>query len=1185
MKFAKNDKAIQAERHQISTKKFWLIFISAIFICISLIGVASAWSLNPFADIKIVEPKENLVINKSDFFAAEPTDYPVIKISKTFFWIVTDRVAEYKLIDNTEVCGTECYMTGKAVLYSNGKLFDDAIFEDLKTRTETSLSYYEYFIKVNGKEYTVDVPDYLTECGKNGTSVSLCVQTLIGTKKETRYEEVWTPYKFGELPIGNYEWKLVGHKGFYESIDAIPIGKDNAFTEWVDWGVGGTITYDGSYTIHTFLASGFINFSKELTGVSVLVVAGGGGGATGTSSVPQAGGGAGGVTYNTTVTVPGGNYTVTVGAGGAISTKGGNSYFGNATLMVPVEAEGGGEARQLTSGNNGGSGGGGVRSGTDKVPGTGIAGQGNRGGNGTSDDASWTNSGSGGGGGSAGANATAAHGGYGGNGTYTNINGSNEYWGGGGGGGYSQGTAGVGGLGGGGNGGTGAAAGGAGTANRGGGGGGGGGAGAGGIGGSGIVIIRYLNTVTIPVLTVNLTSPLNNTLGSSSSIIFKSNFTLEFMNITNATFVVYNSAGIEFDRTTYGVSFSVGNWSENTVTSFTSGNYTWNVYGCGENGTAVLCSWGSKGNFTFEVDLDSPTIAMNYGNGTLPYRENVYNHTLNFTASDSHLSKCWIGYNSVNVSVDCSSGAVSNHNFTLAGNTYEATIYANDTLGHLTSFITNWSYRLYLTSRAYKSQVVEGSSTSLSANFTTNGSSITTAVLNYNGTNYLASVYSLGNNNFTVERTISTPVVTSDTNIPFYWNITQGSLEYSIPIKNQTVQNFGVGNCSDGLNNFTLYNFTIVDEEPQTKLVPGINITARIELSIYPYGSSTSITEFNYLYNEINPFAVCISNLSGSEQFHSYVLVEYSANGYADEFYYIQNQTISSSNLYQNITLYDLNSSDSQVFKLIMKDSSFLAISNALIEIHRKYIDEGLYKIVEIPKTDANGETLGHLVVNDVIYKFVIKKYGKTIATFTDVRAVCQTPLVEDCTINFNDFASGIIVPDYEEQEDFNFTLGYNKTSRIISSQFVVPSGEVSTIKLTVIKSDALGEEVCTDSLTSSSGTLDCLVPINFGNATVNAKLYKDGNLQAQGSVRLDEKPSDIYGSVLVILALFIMLTLLGAGMSDNPVFTIIFLMVGVIFLVALNLIGNNGFIGATATILFLVVAIIIVIIKAGRRS
>ena len=80
---------------------------------------------------------------------------------------------------------------------------------------------------------------------------------------------------------------------------------------------GGTKTTSGSYTIHTFLASGaFVVESKE-TDVEYLVIGGGGGG-----GFAGGGGGAGGFRTSTgfPVTPTGGNgsgsYTVTVGGGG-----------------------------------------------------------------------------------------------------------------------------------------------------------------------------------------------------------------------------------------------------------------------------------------------------------------------------------------------------------------------------------------------------------------------------------------------------------------------------------------------------------------------------------------------------------------------------------------------------------------------------------------------------------------------------------------------------------------------------------------------------------------------------------------------------------------------------------------------------------------------------------------------------
>ena len=193
--------------------------------------------------------------------------------------------------------------------------------------------------------------------------------------------------------------------------------------------------------------------------------------------------------------------------------------------------------------------------------------------------------------------------------------------------------------------------------------------------------------------------------------------------------------------------------------------------------------------------------------------------------------------------------------------------------------------------------------------------------------------------------------------------------------------------------------------------------------------------------------------------------------------------------------------------------------------------------------------------------------------------------MVSTCKIDFNAFQTGISIPDYEDGDDFNFTLGYNTTSRLVSSTFTIPSGEPSTIKLAVISEDSLGTSVCEDTLTSASGTLTCTVPSSFGNSTVLAKIYKTGVEQGRGNIKLDQSSSDIFGPILIMLSILVMLTLIGIGISDNPVVSAAFLFVGVLLLFAMNLVQSTGFYGAGATILFLGVAIILVIIKAARRT
>ena len=263
-----------------------------------------------------------------------------------------------------------------------------------------------------------------------------------------------------------------------------------------DQSTGGTITTSGGYRIHTFTTVGNATFTSACSGdVEYLVVAGGGGGGGGIYHA--GGGGGGGVLSGSNYSVSSGTpIPVTVGGGGpggggsAQGSNGVNSVFGTITAT----GGGGGACSSSGGGKNGGSGGGATYYGSYNVPGTGISGQGYRGGY-----AIMYGSGGGGGAGAVGFSAPSMFvAGNGGSGISNSISGASVYYGGGGGGaictnsGVAQ-TRGWGGLGGGGYGSDGIIAPANGTANTGGGGG-----GAerqsttGGTGGSGIVIVRYI---------------------------------------------------------------------------------------------------------------------------------------------------------------------------------------------------------------------------------------------------------------------------------------------------------------------------------------------------------------------------------------------------------------------------------------------------------------------------------------------------------------------------------------------------------------------------------------------------------------------------------------------------------------------------------------------------------------------
>ena len=275
-------------------------------------------------------------------------------------------------------------------------------------------------------------------------------------------------------------------------------------TNYTANGVNGTNGIQ--YRVHSFTTVGSSSFNVSDAGtdgrVDYLVVAGGGGGGKNAG----AGGGAGGYRSNVLGELSGGNsspeasysvssqnYSVVIGAGGAggniddCSTFGGN---GQSSSVFGIISLGGGSGVNSggSNGNSGGSGGGTANCETgNRIGGSGVSGQGFKGGDGTIPGGYSRTGGGGGGAGGTGQNSVSStQAGAGGSGLGSRITGTLIYYAGGGGGGVHSGNDGIGGIGGGGNGGSQAGVNGT---------GGGGGAGRspnnGAQGGSGIIIIRY----------------------------------------------------------------------------------------------------------------------------------------------------------------------------------------------------------------------------------------------------------------------------------------------------------------------------------------------------------------------------------------------------------------------------------------------------------------------------------------------------------------------------------------------------------------------------------------------------------------------------------------------------------------------------------------------------------------------
>jgi len=725
--------------------------------------------------------------------------------------------------------------------------------------------------------------------------------------------------------------------------------------------------------------------------------------------------------------------------------------------------------------------------------------------------------------------------------------------------------------------------------------------------------VRYLvGTVTNPTTTRATTrylggsqQPTGTDLGlgtwyMATQVINSTGVSL-WINGTMAGYVVNSSA---LDTPTEANPFLIGGVHESGVVK-----YHWDgmidevsIWDRGLSASEISELWNSGAGLAYSA---SPYVTLE-----VPTNESTLSSAQsNFTASGNNISSVGLEWTNATYHIWFTNGTVHNETFLefTDGQTFNETLlinglaigdylwnvnvcYSNATYSGCSLAETNSTFEVVpfqTLAEDYLNTTISGSTDYFSINLSLfTGVRVSTIDFVYNGTSSGASFTEYETGKYFVSYLKNIPSVLADTNLTFYWAVElEGGSEQNSTLHNQTVQNLLFDNCS--VYTTVIFNFTVVDEDTQVML-NGVtdNTSVKVDLNLSRLDSSGLFTNFSSSYVETNPAAVCTNVDLDSTRFRVDGVVEYSALNKFVEFYNIQNYTLTNTTANQNITLYNLNSSLGQEFKITYKDADFNLVPGAIIQIQRKYIDEGVFKTVEIPMISGAGYTIAHLVRNDIIYNLVVIKEGVVLATFTDVVADCQNPTFTECAININSFSTGISPEDFSTDGEFTSTLSYNKTTRIVSTTFAILSGIPAITTLEVFLWDAYSNTtICSDSLTAAGGTLSCTIPDTYGNSSIIIKLTSGGELKRSAIVILATDPDAIYGNSLVFIGLLIILLIIGMSVSDNPMTLGIMLVFGTIVLIVLNIVSSSGWLGGGATILWFIIAVVILLIKGSNRQ
>ncbi len=678
-----------------------------------------------------------------------------------------------------------------------------------------------------------------------------------------------------------------------------------------------------------------------------------------------------------------------------------------------------------------------------------------------------------------------------------------------------------------------------------------------------------------------LVSPTNNQNLTSSLVNFVFNSTPINQDLVSGNITVWFSNGTvaSINGTDLSGSSEV---QSNLSLNLSQSNYIWTANTVGE------LSSNTTINRTFNVHTTPSQVVINFPKGNIASFALGDSLVLNWTISEpgqnlsEHIINCSFTYNGVETFLDNLSVCIETNTttFLYVNGVNNLSFKVQEEFGFNTTNTTSWTFSVLEINQTFNNETIEGSLEDFEAQIKLGGGlSISAAALIYNGTTNVGSSSTTGGITTLTATNVLVSSVTADINLSFVWAlILSDSSQINLTIKNQTVLNLDLDNC--GVFTNRIFNFTSVDEEEQTILV---NTTQEIAVNIFSLDRSELVLNLSDEYTS-NPTLICLNiNLTSSTTYSIDVIVRYSAEdpNYAIEYFNIVNLELTNDTEEQVVTLFDLNLSDSTEFQLTFTGQDFLPVENALVFIERQYIAENTFKTVELPKTDSNGQTVLHLVRNDVLYNIIVVKDNVVLGSFSNLIAFCDDFTIGDCKISLNAIGEETGVFNYDEGVGILYDTQpvYNASTSLVSFDFISSDGESKIVTLTVERRDVFGNtSICSSTVISVGGTVFC----NTGNvtdATLFTSIFVDEEEWINSQVSVD---TSTYGSIGYVALFFIsLLLILAFGDSKNG--TIFALLIGYLIAITMGWIVG-GIIGPTSSGIWIIVLTIVAVYQINKN-
>jgi hypothetical protein len=138
---------------------------------------------------------------------------------------------------------------------------------------------------------------------------------------------------------------------------------------------------------------------------------------------------------------------------------------------------------------------------------------------------------------------------------------------------------------------------------------------------------------------------------------------------------------------------------------------------------------------------------------------------------------------------------------------------------------------------------------------------------------------------------------------------------------------------------------------------------------------------------------------------------------------------------YQNITLYIVDEDISNIYLALVQDQNLIRRANVTVKLMRYYIETNDYKIVEMAKTDTNGQAVLRVVPNIINYKLMLCTDG--ICTITSPTKFTSSSNTYTISLLSNPLQTYMDAPSISRSLNYNnntqtYVLAWNDDTNIV---------------------------------------------------------------------------------------------------------------------------------------------------------